>query len=123
MNVYVEYTNEPWHTGFAGGQYAQLMGTALNMTVQGASWYGGVANEQRLCFVGNRTRVISTIFKARFGAAASRVKVVVQTQFSWTIVTSKLLSCGNTSAFVDAVGVGYGSILCTVSAAEVVAGV
>ena len=75
------------------------------MTEQGSAWYGGAVNEARLCYAGNRTRMISSIWKAVFSNAPSRIKVVLSTQFSWPLVTDKLLRCGGTHQFVDAVAV------------------
>lgn len=106
VNVFVEYSNEVWHTGFITGQYAQQQGLMLNMTEQGSAWYGGAANEARLCFAGNRTRAISQIWKEEFGAEASRVKVVVSSQFVWPLVSDKLLSCGATYQHVDYLALG-----------------
>jgi hypothetical protein len=74
QNLWVEWANEPWHTGFEGGKYAQIQGIALGLNESGAAWYGGAINEARLCYVGNRTAAISVVWKAVFGA---RVKVRV----------------------------------------------
>jgi hypothetical protein len=68
----VEWTNEPWHTGFEGGKFAQIQGLALGLGEQGNAWYGGAINEARFCYMGNRTAAVSVAFKAVFGA---RVKV------------------------------------------------
>ena len=153
QTVWVEWGNEPWHTGFESGRYAQMQGLALGLGEQGAAWYGGATNEARLCYVGYRTAAVSRAWKAVFGsrvkvcvcaterspqyshllqvfansmgcllatvgtscqhlscaykattvrvvvrvgvwATVRGVQIVLQTQFSWTLVTSKILSCG-----------------------------
>lgn len=72
QTVWVEWGNEPWHTGFESGKYAQIQGLALGLGEQGAAWYGGATNEARLCYVGYRTAAVSRVWRAVFG---SRVKV------------------------------------------------
>ncbi|KXZ45525.1 hypothetical protein GPECTOR_53g111 [Gonium pectorale] len=105
VKVYVEYSNEVWHTGFPGGKYAQAQGLLLNTTEQGAAWYGGVNNEARLCFVALKTANISKIWKAAWGAQASRVTVVIAGQSVWPITSSKLLSCRNVTSHIDALAI------------------
>ncbi|GFR45710.1 hypothetical protein Agub_g7119, partial [Astrephomene gubernaculifera] len=109
LRVYVEYSNELWHTGFPGGQYAQRMGLAMNLTEEGSKWYGGATNEARLCFVGQRTANISKIWKSVWGTGAngnaSRVVVVVSAQAVWPITSSKLLSCGGAASYIDALAI------------------
>ncbi|EKX35128.1 hypothetical protein GUITHDRAFT_80080, partial [Guillardia theta CCMP2712] len=103
VKVYLEWTNEAWHTGFEGGKYAQLMG--LQLGLQQGGWYGGDANEARFCYIGYRTAQIARIWKQVFGAEADRVIVVASTQAVWTIVTDKLLSCQDAYKDIDVVGI------------------
>jgi hypothetical protein len=88
--------------------------SSLRVSVQGlrlqmnesTTWYAGIVNEARLCYVSNRTREIANIFRAVFGAAASRVKVVLQGQAGWSLASERLLSCGGSGSVVDALGIG-----------------
>ncbi|PNH02889.1 Tenascin-X [Tetrabaena socialis] len=106
LKVFVEYSNEVWHTGFPGGQYAQAQGLAMNTTEEGAKWYGGAVNEARLCFAALRTANISRLWKAAFGPAqAGRVVVVVSAQAVWPITASKLLTCRGAGADIDALAI------------------
>jgi hypothetical protein len=45
----------------AGGQYAQAEGVRLGMNEEGARWYGGAANEARLCYYAERTKQMSQV--------------------------------------------------------------
>eukprot|EP00798_Chlamydomonas_sp_ICE-L_P027890 gene27890-12008_t len=105
LKVHVEYSNEVWHTGFPGGQYAQAMGLKMNLTVLGAAWPGGATNEARFCFAALRTVNISRLWKAAWGSQASRVVAVVASQASWTLATDKLLSCHNAYQDFDAIAI------------------
>ena len=109
VKVYVEYSNEPWHNGFTGGQYAEQQGLALHL--QEGGWWGGDTNEARICYIGYRTGQISDIWEDVFGGR-ERFTVVVATQFGWNIVADRLLACGNAYAKVDALAIGpyFGSV-------------
>lgn len=107
VKVYVEWSNEVWHTGFPGGQFAQSEGVRLNMTEEGARWYGGATNEARLCYYSERTKNMSRIWRGAFGdQAAARLVVVAQGQGVWAITSDKVLKCRNATSFIDALAVG-----------------
>lgn len=102
VTAYIEFGNEPWHTGFSAGAYAQELGSRLGMNEEGNSWWGGAINEARFCAVGNLTRNIAHIWEREFGPSQRhRFKVVLEGQYGWDITSAKLLECGNTSAVVD----------------------
>uniref|UniRef100_A0A383V938 EGF-like domain-containing protein n=1 Tax=Tetradesmus obliquus TaxID=3088 RepID=A0A383V938_TETOB len=105
VKVYVEWSNEVWHTGFAGGQYAQAEGVRLGMNEEGAKWYGGATNEARLCYYSERTKAMSMIWKGVFGDQWNRVVVVAQGQAVWPITSDKVLRCRNASSHIDALAV------------------
>ena len=53
LDVFVEWSNEVWHTGFPGGQYAQLEGLRLNFSKD--------ADEARLCYYAERTKLMAQV--------------------------------------------------------------
>lgn len=79
VEIFIEYGNEPWHTGFYSGQYAQTRGAELELNEEGNAWWGGAATEARLCYVGHRTKEIAQIWDDVFGSH-DRLNVVIQGQ-------------------------------------------
>ena len=83
--MYVEYSNEVWHTGFPGGQYAEAEASSRGIS--------------RLCYVVNRTRGISRIVRGVVGAGwRERVVVVVASQTVNEDATQQILNCDDTAA-------------------------
>eukprot|EP00899_Mesostigma_viride_P001814 jgi/Mesvir1/11633/Mv00035-RA.3 len=107
VDVYLEYSNEVWHTGFPGGQYAQEEGLRLNLGPQGAASPAGAANEARLCYLSERTKQIAEIWRDVFGAdTRSRLHVVLAAQTVWTLTSEIALSCRDAYKYVDHLGLG-----------------
>jgi hypothetical protein len=108
--VYIEYSNELWHTGFPGGQYADAQGAATGLG--------------RFCFTVARLRNISRIFQSVFGAQnRQRLVIVVSSQTVNADATRQLLACNIGAPGVDVDGVvlgpyfdGYSSTITTVDA-------
>lgn len=94
-----------WHTGFVGGQYAELEGLRLRLG-QDEYYYGGAAAAARLCYLGYRTRQIKEIWKDVFGSEGSRrLRAVVAGQAVWSLTSDKILSCNSTYRHVDALAI------------------
>ena len=78
--AYIEYSNELWHTGFAGGQYVDARGSAMGLG--------------RLCYAVARMRNISRIFRGVFGPEGrGRFVTVVSTQLVAPDATRQILAC------------------------------
>jgi hypothetical protein len=91
--AYIEYSNELWHTGFPGGQYADAQGTITKLG--------------RFCFTVARMRNISRIFQDVFGAAArGRFVTVVSSQVVNADATRQILACNIGAAGVDIDAIG-----------------
>ena len=91
--AYIEYSNELWHTGFPGGQYADAQGAITKLG--------------RFCFTVARLRNISRIFQSVFGAAdRGRFVTVVSSQVSNSDATRQILACdiGSPGVDIDAIG-------------------
>ncbi len=90
LNVYIEYSNEPWNYGFAAASYMadkaaatwpdQIAKGVSKFTLQ-PSWYG--MRSVQLC----------KLVKAEFGAEASRVKCVVNGQAASTWNGQQIMDC------------------------------
>lgn len=90
LNLNLEYSNEPWNYGFAQTNWMKAQGAALwaselakgaNPYTLGYNWYA-----QRLVQVCN-------IVKQEFGADASRVRCIANTQAANAAVTTQVLAC------------------------------
>ncbi len=93
--AYIEYSNELWHTGFPGGQYAEAQAARLGTS--------------RLCFVVARLRNISRIFQGVFGPAGrGRFVPVLSSMTVNADATQQLLACGigAPGEDVDAIALG-----------------
>ncbi len=86
-----------WGNLFPGGVYAQNKGLALNFSKD--------PTEARFCYLGYVTRNISTVWKQAFSDNPSRLVVVVSTQAVNADTTKRILACGETYKYVDAVAI------------------
>jgi hypothetical protein len=84
QKVYVEYSNEVWNTGYVQWGYAEAQGKAL--WPNGGS---GFANN----WYGMRVAQTCDIWKAVWGADASRVVCVMGAQAAWDLTATLALSC------------------------------
>jgi hypothetical protein len=93
--AYIEYSNELWHTGFPGGQYAEAQGAR-----RGTS---------RFCFTVARLRNISRVFQGVFGPAGrARFATVLSSQTVNADSTRQLLACGIGAPGEDVDGIALG---------------
>ena len=87
QNIYVEYTNEPWHNGFPEGPWVQQ--AAIDQVNAGNSNlnYDGTTDtyEWRMRFVTQRTIQIGDIFKHIFSDNPTRIRPVLNN--AWVAVT------------------------------------
>ena len=93
--VYIEYSNELWHTGFPGGQYADAQGAVTGLG--------------RFCYTVARLRNISRIFQSVYGPAGrQRFTIVVSSQTVNADATQQILACniGTAGVDIDAVVLG-----------------
>jgi hypothetical protein len=97
LRTYVEYSNEVWGTQFPGGNYAQTQGLLSGLSTD--------PTQARFCYLGVMTNKISTIWKNIFISAPQRLTVVVSTQSVNPTTTNRILTCQNTSQYVDAVAI------------------
>jgi len=86
QNIYVEYTNEPWHNGFAEGPWVQK--AAIDQVNAGGSNidYDGITDtyKWRMRYVAQRTVQIGEIFKKVFSSDSSRIRPVLNN--AWVAV-------------------------------------
>jgi hypothetical protein len=87
QNIYVEYTNEPWHNGFYEGPWVQQ--AAIDQVNAGGSNlnYDGTTDtyQWRMRFVTQRTVQIGEIFKHVFSDNPSRIRPVLNN--AWVAVS------------------------------------
>jgi len=95
VQIYVELSNEMWHTGFESGRFAQQQAVTAGLST--------------LCWVVRRSKALSQAWQAVFGSQArSRLVFVVQTQVSNPDATRQILACpdlGSAGQYVDAIGI------------------
>lgn len=84
--VYVEYSNEVWNSAFPQGAEIEARGNAL---------YGALGDPfiRRLNAHGQRTAEICSLFKAAFGAEASRVTCVLGAQAANAFTQTEAADC------------------------------
>ena len=87
QNIYVEYTNEPWHNGFPQGPWVQQ---AANDAVKAGGTnlnYDGTSDSYkwRMRYVTQRTIQIGEIFKKVFSDNPSRIRPVLNN--AWVAVS------------------------------------
>jgi hypothetical protein len=93
--AYIEYSNELWHTGFPGGQYAEAQGVRLGMS--------------RFCFAVVRLRNISRVFQGVFGPAGrGRFATVLSSMTVNADSTRQLLACNIGAPGEDVDGIALG---------------
>eukprot|EP00808_Paulinella_micropora_P006271 g16608.t1 len=108
LDVYLEWSNEVWHSGFPGGKYAQEQGLIMGLDKTHTYWFGDSA-EARHCFLAWTTANVSKIFEQVFGGR-SRLHVVISAQQIHPITGDKILSCKDAYKHVEHLGVsGYWS--------------
>lgn len=87
QNIYVEYTNEPWHNGFPEGPWVQQ--AAIDAVNAGGSNlnYDGTTDtyKWRMRFVAQRTVQIGEIFKHVFNDTTGRIRPVINN--AWVAVS------------------------------------
>jgi hypothetical protein len=94
-NLILEYSNEPWNYGFPAAHWM------LDQAV--AKWPDAIAKGDspyllQYSWYGMRSAQICQIVKAQFGAEASRVKCVANTQAGGTYGTEQVLNCSYAAA-------------------------
>jgi hypothetical protein len=93
--AYIEYSNELWHTGFPGGQYAEAQGARLGIG--------------RFCFAVARLRNISRVFQGVFGPAGrARFATVLSSMTVNADSTRQLLACSIGAPGEDVDGIALG---------------
>jgi len=105
VKIYIEWANEPWAEAHIGGTWAGQKGAELGLGEEGNAWWGGAANEVRLCYVGLRTNQVADIWESVFGSR-ERLVVAVQGQYGWDITSGKLLDCGDAHEGIDVLALG-----------------
>ena len=91
LEVVVSLSNEMWHSGFVGGQFAELMGYTTGLG--------------RYCWYVGRTKEIAQLMRPVLESSGTRtVKFVVESQASHVEVTQTVLDCLAGSTAIDAIG-------------------
>ena len=90
LKLNLEYANEPWNYGFAATNWmlAQAKATWPTQVSQGANVYYLGLN-----WYAQRLAQVCTIAKQEFGADASRVNCIANTQASLSSMTEQVLAC------------------------------
>lgn len=90
LKLNLEYGNEPWNYGFAATSWmlAQAKATWPTQVSQGANVY-----TLQLNWYAQRLAQVCTIAKQEFGADASRVACIANTQAAMASVTQQVLDC------------------------------
>eukprot|EP00959_Pyramimonas_sp_CCMP1952_P102664 2147371-Pyramimonas_sp.AAC.1 len=96
VKVHVELSNEMWHSGFPGGQFASAMGYSTGLG--------------RLCWYVNRTREVADLWKAVYGEAdRGRLVFVAESQHANSDATRQLVedcAMGAAGDDIDAIALG-----------------